>query len=91
MINDPFITELVRDSAALLIGEKNVLPATLQMGADDFGFFSASLPSCYFFLGAEIAGDRRKIHTPTFDIDEDCLPIGAAILTHSAMTFLETN
>ncbi len=91
VINDPAITELVQNSAVLLIGGENVLPATLQMGADDFGFFSASLPSCYFFLGAEIAGDRRKIHTPTFDIDENCLPIGAAILTHSAMTFLENN
>jgi len=91
VINDPAITELVKSSAAALIGGDNVLPAQLQMGADDFGFFSASLPACYFFLGAEIAGDRRKIHTPTFDIDENCLPIGAAILTSAAMSFLENN
>lgn len=91
VINDPYITQLVRDCAADLIGAANVKPAELQMGADDFGFFSAALPSCYFFLGAEIAGDRRKIHTPTFDIDEDCLPIGTAILTAAAIKFLESN
>lgn len=91
VINDPQITDLVRVCAAELLGEANVKPAELQMGADDFGFFSAALPSCYFFLGAEIAGDRRKIHTPTFDIDEDCLPIGTAILTAAAMKFLQGN
>ncbi|RTL40115.1 MAG: amidohydrolase [Candidatus Melainabacteria bacterium] len=91
VINDPAITNLVKDCAAKLIGENNVKPAQLQMGADDFGFFSAAIPSCYFFLGAEIAGDRRKIHTPNFDIDEDCLPIGAALLTSAALTYLETD
>jgi amidohydrolase len=90
VINDPQMTEIVRKCAASLIGEKNVLPAELQMGADDFGFFSDRLPGCYFFLGAEIPGDRRKFHTPTFDIDENALPIGAAILASSALTFLES-
>lgn len=90
VINDTKLTDIVRESAVRLLGSKNVLPATLQMGADDFGFFSAAIPSCYFFLGAEIAGDRRKLHTPTFDIDENALPIGTAILASSAMQFLLT-
>lgn len=89
VINDPAITAIVRSSAEALLGKDNVLPASLQMGADDFGFFSAKIPSCYFFLGAEIDGDRRKIHTPTFDIDENCMPLGTAILTASALNFLQ--
>lgn len=88
VINDASVTELVKSCAASLIGEVNVLPAQLQMGADDFGFFSAALPSCYFFLGAEIDGDRRKIHTPSFDIDEECLPLGAAVLASAAVNYL---
>lgn len=91
VINDQGITNIVRSCAERLIGPENVLNAQLQMGADDFGFFSAQLPGCYFFLGAEIAGDRRKIHTPQFDIDENALPIGAAILASSAMQFLLTD
>jgi amidohydrolase len=89
VINDPGLTESVRQCAISLLGAEKVLPGQLQMGADDFGFFSAHLPGCYFFLGAEIAGDRRKLHTPSFDIDENALPIGAAILASSALTFLE--
>jgi metal-dependent amidase/aminoacylase/carboxypeptidase family protein len=44
-----------------------------------------------FNLGARIEGDERHHHNPRFDIDEGCLPIGAAILAESALIALRQN
>jgi metal-dependent amidase/aminoacylase/carboxypeptidase family protein len=41
-----------------------------------------------FRLGCSIEGDERKAHNPTFDLDEGCLPIGAAILAEAALRYL---
>jgi metal-dependent amidase/aminoacylase/carboxypeptidase family protein len=47
------------------------------------------IPSALFFLGCALQdGVQRDLHTPIFDIDETCLPIGAAILAQTAVKFL---
>ena len=42
-----------------------------------------------FSLGSLISGDERVGHNPYFDIDEDALPIGTAILVESALRYLK--
>jgi metal-dependent amidase/aminoacylase/carboxypeptidase family protein len=59
------------------------------MGAEDFGFFSSVAPGAMFRLGAQITSDERKQHSPRFDIDEGCLPIGAAVLAQTALQILK--
>ena len=88
MINDPAAVRLISDSASFLLGKENVLPMTKDLGAEDFGYFSNIAPGAMFMLGALIKGDERVGHNPLFDIDEDALPIGAAILLDSIMRFL---
>ena len=41
-----------------------------------------------FRLGCRIEGDKRKAHHPRFDINERCLPVGAAILAGAALRLL---
>ena len=64
-----------------------------EMGAEDFYEFGKGIPAAMFELG--IANKEKGItfpgHHPKFDIDEDALPIGAAILAASALKFLRTN
>jgi len=50
--------------------------------------FTDLAPGAMFRLGCRIEGDERKGHNPTFDLDEGCLPIGAAILAESALRYL---
>jgi hypothetical protein len=38
-----------------------------------------------FKLGCRIEGDERNHHHPRFDVDEGCLPIGAAILAEAVL------
>ena len=87
--NNAEISAIVKSVAEDMIGESRVHAAELQMGGDDFSFLSKKFPSCYFFLGARIEDSPRKLHTETFDIDEDCLPVGAALMAGVAIHLLE--
>jgi len=88
MINAPRAVELIKSVASELIGEENVTPMDDSLGAEDFGRFSSMVPGAMFTLGAQIAGDERIGHNPLFDIDENALPIGTAILVDSALRYL---
>jgi len=85
MINDAGVVELIQEVAADWLGEEHIHPTKPEMGAEDFGAFSELAPGAMFMLGARIEGDERKAHNPRFDIDERCLPIGAAILAEAAL------
>ncbi len=88
MVNDEGIAALVGAVAADMLGQEQLAPAEKGMGAEDFGFFAARAPGAMFALGCRIEGDERKGHNPRFDIDERCLPIGAAVLASAALRLL---
>jgi amidohydrolase len=88
MINDEVVVGLIRQAAADLLGSEHVLEQEVTMGAEDFGVFSSLAPGAMFRLGCRIEGDERKGHNPRFDIDERCLPIGAAVLAETALRLL---
>lgn len=89
LVNNKGLVEVVKKTACELLGKENVKEAKREMGADDFAFISNHMPGCYFLLGTKLEGDLRFLHTPTFDIDERTLPIGAALLAQSAKDFLQ--
>ncbi len=80
VLNDPKLTELARSAAESALGTAKVGDAAQIMGAEDFAYLARETSGCLFWLGAAIEGDPRSHHTPRFDIDERCLPAGAAVL-----------
>lgn len=88
MINDARIVDLFRKVAVDLLGEEHIRPPHPGMGAEDFGYFSALAPGAMLGLGCRIEGDERVAHNPRFDIDERCLPVGAAVLAEAALRLL---
>ena len=89
MINDPMVVDFIQQVASDLLGSEHVEPPLRGLGAEDFGCFSEIAPGAMFVLGCRIEEDERLIHNPRFDIDERCLPIGAAILAETALRFLK--
>lgn len=60
------------------------------MGGEDFGYMTEQVPGAMFFLGCSLEdGLDRDLHTPIFDIDENCLPIGTAIFVATVNRFLK--
>ncbi len=88
MINHPSAARLVQRTASELLGQANVLPMERELGAEDFGLLSEVCPGAMFVLGTKIEGDQRFGHNSRFDIDENALPIGTAVLAQSALDFL---
>lgn len=90
MRNDPAITRVVRRAASALLGGDNVIDLPFDTWAEDFSYISNAVPAAMFWLG--VSGPRCPDpiwHSPTFDIDEDALPVGAAVLAASAVRLLE--
>jgi amidohydrolase len=87
--NSPAVVEVFRQVGTELLGAENIFTPRREMGAEDFGFFSKIAPGAMFSLGCRIEGDERKPHSPTFDLDERCLPVGVAMLAGAALRILE--
>jgi amidohydrolase len=92
LVNSKEITSLVAESCNALLGPNSVLQSPISMGGDDFALFLKEIPGCYFRLGTKNSKSEtiHGLHSSRFDIDEQSLPLGAALLAHSALIALET-
>ena len=89
--NDPAVTGLLRQAAAKVLGEPNVLELEApSLGTDDFGYFSDAAPGCYYYIGVgnEEKGFTCPNHSPRFAADPDALPLAAAVAAQAALDFL---
>ncbi|XP_019170930.1 PREDICTED: IAA-amino acid hydrolase ILR1-like 1 [Ipomoea nil] len=89
-INDVRIYEHARKSSSLIVGEDNVELAPGQMGSEDFGMYLDKVPGAFFFIGVknEKSATVFPPHSPYFTLDEDVLPVGAAVHAAFAYTYL---
>ncbi len=81
--NDPSLESEAIQVIADRLGDTVVTPHLPQLGAEDFSAFSRRIAGCYLFLGIrnEARGITHALHTPQFDVDEDCIGIGVAAMT----------
>lgn len=89
--NDPGLVDLIYQVGHDLLGDGNSAPRTRRgMGAEDFGILAQEAKGAMFSLGTLMDdGLERRGHTPTFDINEKALPVGAAMLAEIARRYLE--
>lgn len=89
-VNDPHVTAIVRQVAAGVVGDANVVVHEASLGGDDMAYFLEAVPGCYFRVGS--ANTEKGIngpgHSPRFDIDEACLPIGVDLLVGTTVAYL---
>jgi amidohydrolase len=85
--NNPELTDRARSYAEEFLGKENVLDLDLWMAAEDFAFYSQMIDACFYRLGVrnEAKGITSPVHTPTFDIDEQALEIGAGLMAWLAI------
>ena len=91
VINDPALTEILKDAALGLFGPEDVKEAPLNMVSEDFSFYGAVVPATFAQVGV---GDRSRPetccphHSATFDLDESQLWRGAALHAGFALSYL---
>jgi amidohydrolase len=87
--NDPRVAGWMQQVAGGFLGTDAFDNSPAGLGAEDFSYMAQQAPGAMLMLGAAIGdGVARAHHTPVFDIDERCLPVGAAILAETALRFL---
>jgi amidohydrolase len=91
MLNDHGVAGEIEQTALAMLGEAAIGPREIGMGAEDFSYMTQSAPGAMFMLGTRLpGGPKRYAHTPDFNIDEDALPIGSAMLAQTALNLLES-
>ena len=89
-VNDPEMTELVREEAAKVVGADHVVESPLIMGAEDFSYFLEARPGAFWFVGSRNP-ERGLVwghHHPKFDLDEAAMAIGMESMASVALRYL---
>jgi amidohydrolase len=89
--NNDKLTEKTKELAIEYLGEENVVDLDIWMAAEDFAYFSQQIDSCFYRLGIrnEEKGITSNVHTPTFNVDESALEIGAGLMAWNAFNNLQ--
>jgi len=97
LINHPAETAFALDVMRQVAGEAGVDGAVEPtMGAEDFAFMLQEKPGCYVFIGNG-EGDHRSaghglgpcnLHNPSYDFNDELLPIGATYWVRLAQAWL---
>lgn len=83
VVNDRGLTAALTPVLDQELGAGRVRSLKPMSYADDFSLMSDKVPAFYFQLG--IRNEKKAItagtHTEKFDVDEDCIPLGARLLS----------
>ncbi len=79
--NDPAKTEKLVKIAKGLFKNIEFMESPI-MGGEDFAYYLQEVPGTFVFMGGanKRKGIHSKLHTAGFNIDEDALPLGSALL-----------
>ena len=90
LVNDDRMTALMKRVAEEIVGPERLVDGVRTMGGEDMSFFLARVPGAFAFVGSAPAGKKGSPHhSPTFDIDEESLVIGADLLSRTVVRYLE--
>ncbi|PIY30183.1 MAG: amidohydrolase [Comamonadaceae bacterium CG_4_10_14_3_um_filter_60_42] len=96
-INSVAEADFARQVMAGIVGAEQVLAQEPTMGAEDFSFMLQAKPGCYVFI-ANGDGDHRAmghgggpcmLHNPSYDFNDDLLPLGATYWVRLAQAWLK--
>lgn len=73
-----------------VLGSSNVHQIPALSGTEDFGYVTEKIPGMFIFLGAG-APENAPLHSPQMVLDEDVLPLGAALHANVAISWLNTH
>ncbi|OCA88735.1 M20 metallopeptidase family protein [Pseudobacillus wudalianchiensis] len=91
IVNDEQMTNQFEEMASRLLGAERVISLKEpSMGADDFGYFSAKVPSIYFRLGIQKENQPvYDLHHPKFQFDDSILRTGIELYVNFALSLLQ--
>ena len=86
--NEQCATDRFRAVAKHAFGENLLGDCPPVMGGEDFSFYGAHCPACFYFIGVKPKGADTypNLHTPDFDFNDDALPVGMKAMCELALS-----
>ncbi len=90
--NHEVITKEAKEKAIQLMGSDNVEDLGIRMTAEDFAWFTQSVPGMMYRLGVRTPGSREvyPLHTQGFRVHESSLKTGMSLLSYLAIELLKS-
>jgi len=87
VVNDPDVTELLRDAMTARRGAQSVESTEQSLGGEDFSWYLEHVPGAMARLGVRTPGERtvRDLHQGDFDADESAITVGVELFTAAAL------
>lgn len=87
VVNDPVITELLRDAMIARRGSDSIETTEQSLGGEDFSWYLEHVPGALARLGVRTPGERtvRDLHQGDFDADERAITVGVELFTAAAL------
>ncbi|MFJ3333816.1 M20 family metallopeptidase [Streptomyces sp. NPDC086766] len=87
VVNDPGVTELLRDAMTARRGADSVEGTEQSLGGEDFSWYLEHVPGAMARLGVRTPGERtvRDLHQGDFDADESAITVGVELFTAAAL------
>ncbi|MGW0118095.1 amidohydrolase [Streptomyces sp. NPDC003327] len=87
VVNDPVVTELLRDAMTARRGVHAVEDTEQSLGGEDFSWYLEHVPGAMARLGVRTPGDTRvrDLHAGDFDVDERAIEAGVELFTATAL------
>jgi amidohydrolase len=89
VVNHPEAVERFLSVARKELGNEFVSDqAKPTMGGEDFAYYGAECPSCFYQLGLipESRTDYESVHTPYFDFNDESIEVGVKVMTALALS-----
>ena len=86
VINDADAAMWAAEAAGRVLGHDAVVPLGItNMAGEDFAWYLQTIRGCFLRIGARRDGERViPAHSPEFDVAEEVIAVGAAVLAESA-------
>ncbi|KAK0584100.1 hypothetical protein LWI29_007622 [Acer saccharum] len=89
-VNDEGLYEHAKTVSDSLLGRPNVHLVPMTMAAEDFSFYSQKMAAAFFIIGVKNETVKSGgLHSPHLVIDENVLPLGAALHAAVAISYLD--
>jgi amidohydrolase len=89
VVNDDAATACISRAARQVVGSDRVVTTKQSLGGEDFAWYLEHTKGAMARLGVRrAAAAQTDLHSPTFDIDERAIAVGAKVLTRAAIATL---
>jgi amidohydrolase len=92
-INNPRLAEQVLPSLRKAAGADRVVERPLEMGAEDFPYYTKDIPGFFFFVGVtprdQDPTQAAVNHSGKFYVDESSIPVASRALLNIAVDYLQ--